>query len=65
MGILSFEHFSYTNFTILMQIVQLTNVFLHAMAMKETKITAQDSVLCDPFLKMSFRVLNNAHFKLS
>lgn len=65
MGILSFEHFSYKDFTILMQMVQLTNVFLHVMAMKETKITAQDSVLCDPFLKMSFGVLTNVHSKLS
>jgi len=48
-----------------MQIVQLTNVFLHVMAMKETKITAQDAVLCDLFRKLNFRVVNNAHLKLS
>lgn len=48
-----------------MQMVQLTNMFLHVMAMKETKITAQDAVLRDLFLKLNFRVVNNAHFKLS
>lgn len=48
-----------------MQMVQLTNMFLHVMAMKETKITAQDAGLRDLFLKLNFRVVNNAHFKLS
>lgn len=47
-----------------MQMVQLTNMFLHVMAMTETKITAQDAVLCDLFLKLNFRVVNNAHIKL-
>lgn len=53
------------DFAIFMQMVQLTNMFLHVMAMKETKITAQDAVLRDLFLKLNFRVVNNAHFKLS
>lgn len=48
-----------------MQMVQLTNMFLHVIAMKETKITAQDAVLRDLFWKLNFRVVNNAHFKLS
>lgn len=45
--------------------MQLTNVSLHVMAMKETKITAQDAVLSVLILKLNFRVANNAHFKLS
>lgn len=49
MGILSFEHFSYTDFTILMQIVQLTNVFLHAMAMKELKLQHKTQCYVIPF----------------
>lgn len=53
------------DFAIFMQMVQLTNMFLHVMAMKETKITAQDAVLRDLFLKLNFRVVNNANFKLS
>lgn len=45
--------------------MQLTNVSLHVMAVKETKITAQGAVLSVLVLKLNFRVENNAHFKLS
>lgn len=48
-----------------MQGMQLTNVFLHVMATKEMKITAQEAVLHDLFLKLNFKFQNNAHFKLS
>lgn len=48
-----------------MQILHLTNVFLLMKAVKENKITAQDAVLCDLFLKNNFRIVNKAYCKFS
>lgn len=31
----------------------------------EEKITEKYAILCDLFLKLNFRIVNNAHFKLS
>lgn len=53
------------DFKIGMQMVQVTNTFLHMKATEKNKITEKYAILCDLFLKLNFTVVNNAHFKLS